>query len=365
MSQHLHTYEDQIRTLTNEYLTGIISHEDQTFLQRIIHEDVIAKQICLHTIEQYKKLHQKGLKDLRLPAEIMEEIEAERPHRSRKIGWMAAAASVVLVLCTYYLTREKTVKPEGITLTLADGKMISLAKKTANIKTGDVVLNNVSGTLSYKAAAATKGNNTLTVPAGLNYQLELADGSKIWLNSATTLTFPFQFANGHREVTLNGEAYMEIATNPAHPFLVHLPGGKTVTVLGTTLNVNTYDSSQARVALVSGKVKVSVNGQSTQLDPGYQAIATEKEIMRTPFQPETILSWRQGEYYFEKTSLKEIRPVLSRWYGIPVMIDSRETEQILFTGTIYRKNNIETFLQSLHILMGVSYYYQDATLHIK
>lgn len=377
------TYEEKIRILTHEYLTGIISDQDKTELIREIQRNNDAMKICRDTCSAFEKVEKlnsalKWKKKLTLPEDLRQKIdEADRRRISRKrtIKTLLAAAIVTGVVLgttlSYFRAQNQLPATKVVSLTLASGKQIPLPAKDATLNAEDITLNNNNGSLTYKGGKGASINalhnlNKLTVPPGLNYQLILSDGTKIWLNSATTLNFPFSFPTDNREIAIDGEAYLEVAPDPARPFICHLPAGKTVQVLGTSFNVNTYAANIAQVALVSGAVHISLpNGKKARLTPGYLAIAQNDELETEKYDAETLLSWRQGEYYFEKTKLKDVASVIARWYGIEVVIDAEQTGNIPFTGVISRQQPLDKFLFPLHSLLSVDYYYKDGILHIK
>ena len=365
-------YEDKIRILTNEYLTGVISDEDKAELIRNIKENDDARAICKQAFAHYERLQKLNIiEDNELPADLQEALMPKKSGRVRRISLITVAASVCLILTSTYVYKLNStptaIHPtKEITLALAGGKTITIPTGDSVFHAQDVTLNNSAGQLSFQGGAHEVSYNTLTVPAGMVYQLVLADGSKVWLNSATSLQFPFAFNGDTREITINGEAYLDIAPQAGKPFIVHLPGNKTVKVLGTSFNVNTYDSSTAQIALVSGAVAVQLpDGNQQQVKPGFQITAANGELQTSKFDSETVLAWKQGEYYFENTRLVDAIPVLTRWYGVQVVIDSKEAESKLFTGSINRHQSIEEFLKGIQQLMDVSYYYKEGELHIK
>jgi ferric-dicitrate binding protein FerR (iron transport regulator) len=353
---------EYIRLLTHESLTGVISPENKVILEKAIKEDPHALASWQEGVIHYESLQQIINEELILPQDIQWNIRhAVRRKRRKLITTLAAAAAVLAGIVILY-PKEYQKPATGVMLQIAGENAINLTD--GQQQAGAVTLNNNSGTLSYQAKAPSAKLNKLSVPIGMTYQMVLGDGSKVWLNAATTIEFPFTFNGATREITINGEAYIEVAKDEAHPFIVHTPGNNEIQVLGTTFNVNTYDSSAARIALVTGAVKVkTAAGKTLQLKPGYEAIAAANQLQSRPFDAENLLAWRQGQYYFSNADLQEVSEVITRWYGTQVVIDAPIKKT--FTGDLNRHRPLEEFLKGIHQLMDVEYYYKDDVLHLK
>ena len=296
--------------------------------------------------------------------------------------WIAAVAITAILMTgalvwqQFYRLNEPEVatipaKP-GIELKLANGQVINLSQQRGNINTGTVQLNNNNKSLTYATTTTTNNSstaiaaNTLTVPVGLDYKINLADGSEIWLNSATRLDFPLAFTGNTREITINGEAYLKVAKNAAKPFIVHLPNS-TVQVLGTEFNVNSYDSGVVRVALAEGSVNMKTLTGETELSPGRQAIYhAGQPIEQEDFDARRVLSWRKGLFYFNNASLEEISRVVPRWYGIQVAIDDPAILSRRFTGVIDRNRPIDVFVEDMKVISGIdARVNKNGVLHFK
>ena len=212
----------------------------------------------------------------------------------RLIWWTSIAASiVVLVVAGWWFGREpepkrgnvqimaETIQPgqSRAVVTLADGQQVVLEQANRKIEESDgTVLHSDSGALVYMAnaekTAAKVMYNTVSIPRGGEYRLELADGTKVWLNAATELRFPVNFTGDMREVYLKGEAYFQVKRDEKHPFIVHTSMGA-VEVLGTSFNVRDYeDEREVVTTLETGKV-MYVSGNTREkvtLNPGYQVL---------------------------------------------------------------------------------------------
>jgi ferric-dicitrate binding protein FerR (iron transport regulator) len=290
--------------------------------------------------------------------------------------WAAAAASILVVAVGLFLytrynhQQQRTIAQRSspaIELRLEDGSIINLSQQQGTIQTGSMQLSNTNKTLAYAAKGhKTAGTNRLTVPVGLDYKVTLSDGTEIWLNSATRLEFPAAFTGTTREITVNGEAYLNVAPNSQSPFLVHLPGS-TVQVMGTAFNINSYDSGITKIALVNGAVKVVAGTAIKVLSPGKQAICTNGQaITETSFDERVVLSWRKGLFYFNNASLSEISKVLPRWFNISVLIDDPAILNRRFTGVINRNQPLTNFLEDFTIISGIhAKMDSDGRLHLQ
>lgn len=286
-----------------------------------------------------------------------------------------AAASLLAVFAFGWLYFNQTVKPaiavatnqaNSVTLQLDNGEVIDLSMNKGTITTSTTLLQNEGNTLQYSGnGAVTASFNKLTIPAGLDYKLVLSDGTKVWLNSATTIAFPFAFNDSLRKIIIDGEAYVEVAKDKRKPFIVQLPSC-TVEVLGTEFNVNTYDKNKPSVSLVNGAVQLSAKTSKSILRPGIEGSLNGDKITLETFNALYRLSWREGIYYFHQSTLAEIAPVVKRWYGIEVKVDEKMLASRRFNGQLDKKQPIETFMQDIKTISGiVSYLDKDGILHFK
>lgn len=279
-------------------------------------------------------------------------------HRFRTPSlWIGSAACIGLVVSLFYflyfnntplpsndpfVILQKTYPEKGCNkaiLALDNGEIIDLTTRQGNITES---VQNVDGEqLIYNNTQTNKIQyNTLTIPRGGEYQLVLSDGTCIWMNSESRLRYPVSFIGDTREVTLEGEAYFEVARDEKHPFRVHTSLG-TIEVWGTSFNVSAYPDSQASTTLVSGKVIVSTNTSKETLTPGCQALlAVDGNIKIQKVDTSLISSWRTGTYLFQDMPLRDIIAQLSRWYDVDIHFQSPELENIRFTGGILRNEEL-------------------------
>lgn len=246
---------------------------------------------------------------------------------------------------------EKVIPPgyNKAILTLGDGSTIGLdSAHTGELaRQGNVaVINAGNGSLTYDDAAKTGEAkvlyNTLTTPRGGQYQLTLPDGTKVWLNAASSITYPTAFTGNDRVVQMTGEAYFEVVHNNNKPFRVKT-AQHTIEDIGTHFNVNAYTDEPAQVTtLLEGAVKI---GDYT-LKPGQQATETAGHIIVGKGDPAKAVAWKNGFFYFSDASLQLVMRQLSRWYNVEVVFegDIRERQ---FNGMIGRTLTLSQVLRGL------------------
>ncbi len=187
--------------------------------------------------------------------------------------------------------------------------------------------------------------NTITVPRGGKYELVLADGTKIWLNSASTLTFPPTFSGKERKVELTGEAYFEVAPNKAKPFLVSTPQYQ-VEVLGTHFNIKAYlDEQMSQTTLLEGAVKVKKEEGELLLTPGQQAeiVLGKKDITRHTANLEKVMAWKNGIFIFDGEELEQVMQQIARWYDAEVVYEG-SVPAVKLAGMVSREDSLERLL---------------------
>ncbi|SDP28041.1 FecR family protein [Mucilaginibacter sp. OK268] len=303
---------------------------------------------------------------------------------------IAVAASVALIICfslySLFSIRHKVVSeiakvklhdiPPGgnnAVLTLADGSKIILnnAKKGLLTRQGNVkVSKTTEGLLVYKVnrEGAVSGNDKLNIintPKGGQYQVILPDGTKVWLNALSYLKFPASFSGKTRQVEISGEAYFEVARNPAKPFIVKSTRAE-ITVLGTHFNVNDYpDEAFSKTTLLEGSVKIKGKQAVGTLKPGDQALLNESDEMKIAkdVNIEEAVAWKNGIFEFNSADITSIMRQAARWYDINIIYAGPPTH-ILYRGRISRNVNLSEMLTMIKY-MGVNYTLDGKNLIIK
>ncbi len=298
----------------------------------------------------------------------------EKAKQVRLWTWRMAAACVVgfLAFSTYLLLRNnsnhqtaqtqadnkvanKDVKPgsDKAVLTLADGSTIMLedTQNGAVAKQGNTNVVKLNGKLDYNASGSQTPEilyNTIATPRGGQYEVQLPDGTHVWLNAASSLRFPTAFTGINREVELTGEAFFEVAKNKSIPFVVNVQHNK-VTVLGTHFNINAYsDEKSINTTLLEGSVKFNAGLQEKLLKPGQQSVFTPATAALTvkPVDINQVIAWKNGFFEFDNTDLATIMRQISRWYDVDISYQTRDSKS-LFGGGISRKLNLS---EVLHLL---------------
>jgi transmembrane sensor len=249
------------------------------------------------------------------------------------------------------------------TLTLADGSSILLdtAKHGGLAQQGISAIHKpVDGLLVYEptetSAKDEAGMNTIRTPRGGQYQVRLPDGSKVWLNAASSIQFPVSFTGNIRKVTITGEVYFEIAgrvtaSGAKQSFVVDIAGKSEVEVLGTHFNINAYDDEAIiKTTLLEGSVKVSNgSGQSRMLQPGQQSqIIGNRFSIINEADTEEAVAWKNGLFKFNDADIQAILRQAARWYDIEVEIKGNDSGE-RFRGKIARDVKLSEFLRILEV----------------
>ncbi len=301
--------------------------------------------------------------------------------------WLAAA-SVIVVLGVFFVYRYTTSKPASVkdivttdttllkpggnraTLTLADGKVIDLTyAKTGVIEdaSGTHVNKTADGELVYvkdSSVTNTAALHTLSTPVGGQYQVTLPDGSKVWLNAATTIKYPPAFSGNERKVVLSGEAYFEVAKNEGKLFRVVMADSTAVVVTGTHFNVNAYQNQkEQQVTLLEGSVTVINATKVTKLEPGTQASIKNKLITKDKvLDAEEITGWKDGLFVFHDATIESIMMQIERWYDAKIIYKANVKQ--LFNATILRKEPLAKVLKLLELNGYVHFKTENNTIYV-
>ena len=245
-----------------------------------------------------------------------------------------------------------------VTLILDDNTNINVDEDNTNIKYSNSGGKVTIGALKEVDQATEKNNevvyNTLIVPYGRRSQIELSDGSKVWLNSGSKLVYPVAFKGKNREVYLEGEGIFDVAHNKKQPFIVKAENHE-IEVLGTTFNISNYpDDGNISTTLKSGSVQIHYVGDSffgrkkaLKITPGTQAVYTKSanKISAREVDIENYFSWRDGVFIFKRDDLKHIMKRLSRYYNVDIVINNVELENQTFSGYLDLKEDVENVVK--------------------
>lgn len=287
--------------------------------------------------------------------------------------WLSVAAVLLLMMGgAYFFLRQKqqsslaqngaemlvNVKPvlpggDKATLTLSDGRTIALDSTNNGTVSneGGIKVTKLGGQLSYANENETAQvlYNTITTPKGGQYQLLLSDGTRVWLNAASSLRFPAAFTGNERSVELTGEGYFEVARNEAKPFRVKV-NEMEVRVLGTQFNVMAYgDEALLRTTLLEGRVRIKNGNSISLLTPGQQAQINKSGVVAIDKNADTeeAVAWKNGLFHFKNADVETVMRSLSRWYNVAVVYEGKAPQKRL-TGKFYRNVSITQVLEILN-----------------
>ena len=214
----------------------------------------------------------------------------------------------------------------------------------------------------YKTA---QEENQLIVPRGGEYRITLSDGTRVWLNAASVLTFPPVFAGNERKVRLVGEAFFEVTPDTARPFIV-ATARMDIKVLGTSFNVSVYeDEETVHTTLVKGSVEVQpVQQEAIMLKPGEQACLAGNRMTVKAVNTRQFTSWIDGKFMFCNTALEEISKQISRWYDVDIFFSSEQVKTICFTGAILRFEPLEELIRMIENTSNVRFSVKGKTIVI-
>ena len=358
------------KTLLEKYRKGTCTGEEKALLEKwyLLQEQAGVPPITVERVDEMGR-------------EVWQALPIHAPAQRVKL-WPRFAAAAVIVFAIagaalYFFQPEKQnaqpvakeyandIKPGGYhaTLTLANGKTISLTQAPAGKladQPGVSVSKTSEGQLVYEQVAGqgeTTGDafNTVTTPVGGEYQVNLPDGSKVWLNAASSLKYPLHFNGNERKVELTGEAYFEIAHDAARPFRVS-SSQQVVQVLGTHFNINAYEDEAAVVTtLLQGSVQVIPgNGKPVMLIPGQHAVNNNNRLVAEQADVQNAIAWKSGRTQFTNTDIKTIMRMLARWYDIEVEYQGAVPAE-KFWGSVSRSKNISQVLRVMELTGDVHF----------
>ena len=237
-------------------------------------------------------------------------------------------------------------------LTLSNGQIIDLnnSQNGALVTQSNIKIEKSNGLLSYSPENDQTSQmlfNTVSTPNGGQYQLILSDGTKVWLNAASSLRYPVSFKANERRVELTGEAYFEVTSNKKKPFRVFSKDME-VTVLGTHFNINAYSNeASAQTTLLEGSVRVNVQNNVSLLKPGQQARVFPSHDIKVinDVETEAVIAWKNEKFQFVRADIKTVMRQIERWYDVTVEYDANISTH--FGGSISRNVNLDQVLNIL------------------
>ena len=326
------------------------------------------------TEKAWRKLKNRGLK-------------IDRTFSRRRIT--VAAAVITILLIIPFLLPSKRVKDKSIaihkgepikpgsnkaTLILDDGSVYDLtSSKKLLISEGGSEIKSEGDKLEYTEKESLHKEvkyNTLSIPRGGEFFLQLADGTKVWLNSETVLRYPIQFADNERRVELSGEAFFEVTRNEKIPFIVE-SNDQSVKVLGTEFNISSYTENPiVYTTLVKGSVEVSARNKpdiKQILVPNEQSSMNKAggEMTKRHVDPYQYVAWKDGRFVFDDQTLGEIMKILSKWYNVEVAFDREDLKNIRFTGNLKRYADFGELLKKIEKTDEVAFSIENNKISIR
>lgn len=294
---------------------------------------------------------------------------------------ISIAASILMVIgfAGYFIIQSDSPKVEivqkkldvepGTTkalLTLSNGSIIQLddgdeedlislnGTKIHKTKEGELIYQ--VDAQSFQDSNSDVEYHVISTPAGARYQVNLPDGSKVWLNSASSLRYPIPFSKTEREVKLTGEGYFEVASLSNRPFIVKT-ASQTVEVLGTHFNINSYDNEPSvRTTLLEGAVQVTQFSTKKKevLQPGQQAVLTSNLFKVIPVNVENAIDWKNNKFNFDKEELQSIMRKLARWYNVEIIYEGNY-QPLYYSGSVSTSKNLSEAMRIFELTEKVTY----------
>lgn len=360
-------HNKRIQDLAHRWLKGPLSDAEQREFDQWFGESAETPIHIPEDIAPSKEAHRQAL--------------LARVHHKAGIGsrrmwpkrYWTAAASILLVLFAggyLFITEPGRKYPEPdqahvkdvapgtnrAVLTFSDGRTMDLSSEQSGIIVGDeITYVDGSGISDNRQQTTDNRRMSLATPKGGQYRIVLADGTRVWLNAASVLTYPAAFSGDDRVVEIAGEGYFEVAEDKKKPFKV-ISNGLEIDVLGTAFNISAYpEEEEIRATLVSGAVKVSTGNpaaigdqQPVMLSPGYEAIHAGNRLYTRKAHLTTATGWKDGLFVFSGTELRQAMQQLSRWYNIEIEYKG-DVPTTYFSGEIEKSNPLSAVLEILKV----------------
>ena len=384
-----HQYSDRIVRLLQLYLLGDITEEERQELEDWCEEAPrnrkLFEQICQEDLFSKERYVYEKIHDTKAFSVFEKRV---RKVSSRSIGnwWKYAAVLLfpILVVGSWKLMHEteqvsivaSSVAPiqpgcSQAVLVLDDGRKVFLKEEEEGVISEDKEIT-VTGEKDRLVYTSSEGKNVdeirfneLEVPRGGEYKVRLADGTLVYLNSATRMKYPVKFDEKERKVYLSGEAYFEVAKDPERPFFVEMEGVE-VRVYGTSFNVNTHQEGNIQTVLVKGSIGVKVlsSGMESMIRPGQMAEFKQgnTKVDVKDVNVAVYTDWKDGIFRFENQRLEDILTVLSNWYDVDVFYQTASVKELHFSGYMERYKDVSVILEAITLSTGVTFSVQGKTI---
>ncbi len=373
-------YKDKIGELTGQEKQELLAWLEESDFNRQIFDELAKGSSLSRSYAEYRNVHRE---------QVWNKIEKQiAPQRSRvSLRWIGYAASVMILVVAgwfaFQMSDNKDSVQEGkkvarITpgtqkaiLHLDNGEQVVLADNNTVIVEDSLSgkIEQVDKTLVYQTESTVKEErlNVLEIPNGGEFQVTLADGSRVWLNAGTKLTYPIAFVGKERRVCLDGEGYFEVERDESKPFIVEI-NGMEVKVLGTSFNLRSFTADNRSMAtLISGKIEVKTPTQRVELLPNQQADLLVGENKLDVHEVDAIAygAWTKGKFVFRRERLETILDDVSRWYNVTVFYEQSRVKDILFSGIVERYADISETLEMLEKTGKVSFIVDEQKIIVR
>ncbi len=265
------------------------------------------------------------------------------------------------------ITTQISSHSANIVLTLSDGEQIILSDSVNDLQERNgTTIRNKAQQLIYHPTASNEQvvYNTIKIPRGSEYQLILADGTTIWLNSESEITFPVNFTGEKREVELKGEAFFNVAKDEAHPFIVQTEQFD-IRVTGTQFNVRVYRNESASATLAEGSIQLIHQKQITPLTPGQQAFLKKGTVEVKNVNLKEAIAWRYNTFHFKQQPLENLLNEIARWYDVEIIYQNPTLKGLHFTAGFQRSCSITEVINTLEMTEKIRLEIKGKTLIVK
>ena len=379
-------------------LSGEASSEEIQLVQKWINEseanrDYFEKMQCLYkyVAKPSKQNNKQLLFDVdaawgKVQAKTIRQRKTSRFSYLRWTSYAAAAIIALLVILNTFIPSKNSKETDLLTnqlevnqtnepvLILENGEKVSLQKDSFSLQKNYATIHKKDASISYKTDNQETDNETeevqhrLVIPKGKTYDLLLADGTHVWLNAETELTYPTNFNGDQRKVKLKGEAFFDVAKDAQKPFIVELEN-MDIKVLGTSFNISNYEEDKTEcVTLVSGSVEVNVAQKGTyQITPSEQLSLSEfhQTVNIEKVDTELFTSWKDNKYIFKNARLDDILKKLHRWYDFSVAYEDALMGEKRFSIIIDREDDLNKVLEIISYTSNIKLEYKDKRINVR
>ena len=363
-----------------DYCSGLLDKSEERELRAWMDEAEENKQLFMEGVKMVRE-YQMVARSSKDASDSLEHIREMIKARKRRQLWIqiTAVASVVILFALsfvfFYTPKSEEMSPvlakvhaggTKATLIVADGIQVDLTQDNLQEVIGQygaTVLKDKKNELRYDNVEVNDEieekpiYHTISAPVGGEYHFTLADGTMVWLNSSSRLTFPTRFTGDAREVLVEGEVYFDVKHDENKPFIVEI-NGMEVKVLGTSFNLRSFAADNRSTAtLISGKIEVKTSSQRVELSPNQQAdlLVGENKLDVREVDAVAYSAWTKGKFVFRRERLETILDDVSRWYNVTVFYEQSSVKDILFSGIVERYSDISETLKMLEKTGKVSF----------